>query len=129
MHLDHNNKERSRIAQIYGSRLESLPVHLPSSMPYTSHVFHQYVIRCENKPIRDGLIKFMKDRNIQCAVHYPVPVHLQPAYINRLRIPNSLPVTERTADRIISLPMFPELTDSDLEKITENVSDYFRHAI
>ena len=67
----------------------------------------------------------MLQRGIQSAIHYPVPVHLQPAYIGRLGSYCSLPVTEKICETIISLPMFPELTEEDLEKVGTAVRQFF----
>ena len=124
--LDENNLKRINIARTYNQLLDSSNLTLPASMPQISHVYHQYVIRCAERKIRDGLIDFMLKHQIQGAIHYPVPIHLQPAFINSLGDYNSFPVTERTSETIISLPIFPELTNEDIDKIVTCIKNFFK---
>ena len=123
--LDENNRKRIRIARTYNQLFDSLNLTLPSPISRTTHVYHQYVIRCTKKAIRDDLMEFMLKRQIQSAIHYPVPVHLQPAYINIAGSRNSLPVTENCSETIISLPMFPDLTDGDIDNIVTTIRTFF----
>jgi len=123
--LDPNNRRRIEIAQAYNRFLESKEIVRPFSSSSSLHVYHQYVIRCVNRSIRDDLIRFMLKQNIQTAVHYPVPVHLQPAYMNRIRKPHPLHITEKISETIISLPMFPELGDEEIEKIAATICEFY----
>lgn len=125
-HLDENNRKRRSIARTYGQLLDSLNIILPAEILGSAHVYHQYVIRCQDRSTRDNLRKIMLQRGIQSAIHYPVPVHLQPAYISRLGSYCSFPVTEKICETIISLPMFPELTQEDLDKITTVIRQFFQ---
>jgi len=124
-YLDENNRKRLQIAQTYDDLLDSLNITLPAKVSQTTHVYHQYVIRCARESIRDDLIEFMLKREIQSAIHYPVPVHLQPAYINRLGTLNSLPMTERASETILSLPMFPKLANEDIHKTASTIREFF----
>jgi len=126
--LDENNRKRICIACLYDRLLDLPDVVVPANMPQATHVYHQYVIRCESKSMRGNLLEFMRKRQIQSAIHYPVPVHLQPAYVNRPGTPSSLPVTERASETILSLPMFPELTDGEIEKISSTVKEFSEQA-
>jgi dTDP-4-amino-4,6-dideoxygalactose transaminase len=87
-------------------------------MSYGRHVYHLYVVRSAR---RDELQAFLKERGIGTLIHYPVPVHLQPAYRGRLGDSGSLPETERAAREILSLPLFPELTEAEVRQVTEAI--------
>jgi len=126
--LDENNRKRIHIARLYDRLLDLSDVVVPLNMPQVTHVYHQYVIRCASKSMRENLLEFMRKRQIQSAIHYPVPVHLQPAYVNRPGTPSSLPVTERASETILSLPMFPELTDGEIEIISSTVKEFSEQA-
>ena len=92
-------------------------------MPYGQHVYHLYVVRAER---RDALQVFLKERGIVSLIHYPVPVHLQPAYRGRLGDVGSLPETERAAREVLSLPMFPELTETEVHQVADTLREFFR---
>ena len=108
-HLDASNARRRQIAAAYSDRLSGLIV--PGDHP--GHVYHQYVVR---SPQRDELQTRLRDRGIGSLIHYPVPVHLQPAYRGRLEH-GSLAQTERIVSEILSLPMYPELTPTQIDAI------------
>ena len=84
------------------------------ALPISRHVYHVYAIRVEE---RDEIISFLNERGIQCGVHYPVPIHLQTAYQALGYKTGSLPVSERIASELISLPMFPELTEAQIAAV------------
>jgi dTDP-3-amino-3,4,6-trideoxy-alpha-D-glucose transaminase len=121
--LDVDNARRRRLAAMYDGWLVPGSVILPVEMPYGQHVYHLYVVRAEQ---RDVLQTFLKGRGIGCLVHYPVPVHLQPAYRGRLGDVGSLPETERAAREILSLPMFPELTEAEVHQVADTLREFFR---
>ena len=124
-HLDRNNRKRRQIADTYRERLRMPQLIHPEEASRTCHVYHQYVIRCESRPVRDDLMDFLRQGGIQCAIHYPVPVHLQPTYKKRLQGSTNLPVTEEVAETIISLPMFPELSPEETEKISQRIQEFY----
>jgi dTDP-4-amino-4,6-dideoxygalactose transaminase len=101
-----DNEARRKVAAIYGELLTGNDLLLPEQALGARHVYHQYVVRSSR---RDSLRAHLRDRGIATLVHYPVPVHLQPAYAGRVGDPSGLVHTERIASEILSLPMFPEL--------------------
>ena len=119
--LDADNARRRCLAAMYDEWLAACPVVLPMEMPYGQHVYHLYVVRAER---RDALRVFLKERGIGSLIHYPVPVHLQPAYRGRLGDVGSLPETERAAREVLSLPMFPELTEAEVRQVAEAVRKF-----
>ncbi|MGH7124646.1 MAG: DegT/DnrJ/EryC1/StrS family aminotransferase [Stellaceae bacterium] len=121
--LEAENQRRREIAATYDKGLAGLPLQLPGRRADASHVFHQYVIR---SPQRDGLQRALSERGIGTNIHYPVPVHLQPAYRDRLAIgPSGLPETERAAHEVLSLPMFPQLTEDQVGRVIAGVHGAF----
>jgi len=119
-HLDDDNDKRRRLAAIYDEQLAGI-VTLPIEPTNTLHVYHLYVIR---HPRRDALMQFLRERGISTAIHYPVPVHLQPAYRGRLGDVGSLPETERAAQEIVSLPMYPELSEEDVSRVAQAIREF-----
>jgi dTDP-4-amino-4,6-dideoxygalactose transaminase len=118
-HLDEWNAARRRIAQQYLTHLSDTQVELPTTRHECDPVWHLFVIRTDD---RDGLQAALKARGIETGVHYPCPLHLQPAYVE-LGVPKgSLPVTELVAGRILSLPMFPEMTSAQVENVVTAVA-------
>ena len=120
-YLNDWNNRRRKIADSYSNGIRNPLIEKPSVMPYGSHVFHLYVIR---HPDRDKLQGYLEEKGIKAMIHYPVPVHLQEAY-KELEYPaGSFPVAEKLAKEIVSLPMFPQLTDGEVSAITEEVNRY-----
>jgi dTDP-3-amino-3,4,6-trideoxy-alpha-D-glucose transaminase len=121
-HLDEDNHKRRALAAIYDEQLAGV-VTLPIEPANSRHVYHLYVIR---HPRRDALMKFLHERSIGTAIHYPVPIHLQPAYHGRLGAVGSLPETERAAHEIVSLPMYPELSAEDVRQVAQAIREFAR---
>jgi dTDP-4-amino-4,6-dideoxygalactose transaminase len=116
-YLDTANKRRQEIACRYEAVLRQTDIVPPGTMPGTKHVYHQYVVRSSN---RDAFREHLRRNGIQTAVHYPQPIHAQPAYKDRLPIyGDCLPHTEKACSEIVSLPCFPELTDHEVEKVVK----------
>jgi dTDP-4-amino-4,6-dideoxygalactose transaminase len=113
-HLDRDNGLRDEIARIYDAGLAGGPFRLPERRPGSTHVFHQYVVRSR---ARDALLAGLRERGVAAGIHYPVPVHLMPAYAGRVRGGNALAETERAAREVLSLPMFPELERESAEAV------------
>jgi dTDP-4-amino-4,6-dideoxygalactose transaminase len=121
--LEAENQRRREIAATYDSGLAGLPLMLPARRPDTTHAFHQYVVRT---PERDALRRALGERGIGTNIHYPVPVHLQAAYRGRIAIgPSGLPETERAAREVLSLPMFPQLTEERVGRVISGVHGAF----
>jgi dTDP-4-amino-4,6-dideoxygalactose transaminase len=114
-YLDEENARRRDLARLYDAALAGTPVTMPSSKMGASHAYHQYVVRSDR---RDDLRAFLKANDVGTLIHYPVPVHLQPAYRGRV-VPDrtGLPETEAICRRILSLPMHPQLTDAEVKDV------------
>jgi dTDP-4-amino-4,6-dideoxygalactose transaminase len=114
-YLEEANARRRAHAAYYEALLRDCSqVTLPTEVSQRRHVYHLYVIECEQ---RDAVIEEMKKRGVACAIHYPIPVHLQEAYRGLGLTEGSFPVAERWGQRIVSLPMFPELSREQIEKV------------
>jgi dTDP-4-amino-4,6-dideoxygalactose transaminase len=117
-HLPEWNEARRHAAHRYSELLRGLPVETP--IEKRGHVYHLYVIQCEN---RDGLAKALQAAGVATGVHYPLPLHMQPCFSHLPGGgPGNLPVTERTARRILSLPIYPEVTESQQRRVVETAS-------
>lgn len=117
--LDRANARRVAIATRYDRGLAKAGLGLPIRRPGATHIFHQYVIRT---PRRDALRAALDRAGIGTTVHYPVPVHLQPAYCGRVALDaGGLGESERAAREVLSLPMFPELGAADVARVIEAV--------
>jgi dTDP-4-amino-4,6-dideoxygalactose transaminase len=113
------NAARRRIAQRYNELLVDTGLLLPELPADASHVFHLYVVQT---PQRDRLQAALQQRGVETAIHYPLPAHLQPVY-HGLAEPGSLPVTEQLADTVLSLPIYPELTDAEVDRVAAAVRE------
>jgi dTDP-4-amino-4,6-dideoxygalactose transaminase len=123
--LEASNKARQAHAKAYASALAGVPCIVTPKPPARddAHVYHLYVIRT---PRRDELQAFLKDRGIQTGIHYPIPIHRQPAYTEFAAAADRLPVTDRLAGEILSLPMFPELTDDQIARVAAAIGEFHR---
>jgi dTDP-4-amino-4,6-dideoxygalactose transaminase len=108
-YLDGWNEARRRVAQRYNELLDGLPVTTPYESPDVYHVYHQYTIRAQ---VRDALAAYLKERRIGTMVYYPVPLHLQELYTSLGYGEGSLPASEAASQEVLSLPMYPELTEA-----------------
>ncbi len=108
-HLASWNALRQQHAKRYDTLLKGV-VETPTAMPYGKPVYHLYMIQVDD---RDGLQQFLAEKGVSTVIHYPIPIHLQPAYNFLGYGEGSFPVTERLVKRILSLPMFPELTEEE----------------
>ena len=97
-------------------------VRTPVIDPANEHIFHQYTIRV---PRRDALMEHLKSRGIGCAVYYPVPLHLQPCFAHLGYQKGSLPVTETVMDEVLSLPVYPELRDDQMDAVVDTVRTFY----
>ncbi len=120
--LDKENKQRQKLAQTYNALLRDLEMTLPETRSGVSHVYHQYVIR---PPRRDALRNYLRQVGIGTLIHYPVPVHLQPAYQGRLTVA-ALPWTEQTTQQVLSLPIFPQLNTDQIQHIVECINFFYK---
>jgi dTDP-4-amino-4,6-dideoxygalactose transaminase len=113
-YLDADNEARTRLSSKYDHALEGLGIVKPKRRQESTHVYHLYVVRSERHV---ELQAFLRSHGIGALIHYPVPIHLQPAYQGRQRGTNELPETERAARQVLSLPMYPELTPDEAGQV------------
>ncbi|MGE0226457.1 MAG: DegT/DnrJ/EryC1/StrS family aminotransferase [Acetobacteraceae bacterium] len=114
-HLDAANARRRAIAAAYDAALSSSGLAAPTRRADAGHVFHLYVIRSRD---RDALQSRLRSAGVATGIHYPVPVHLQPAYQGRVALgPSGARATAQASQEILSLPLFPELTDAQVEQV------------
>jgi dTDP-4-amino-4,6-dideoxygalactose transaminase len=117
--LDADNERRWEIAQVYRTRVTRLDMQHPIEKDWGTHTYHLYVIQ---SPHRDDLRQHLAHCGIGTGIHYPTPVHRQPAYAHLGTQP--LPVTEHLVGQILSLPIFPELTDAEIDHIVQSANAF-----
>jgi dTDP-4-amino-4,6-dideoxygalactose transaminase len=122
-HLQKWTDARRRVAKRYAELLAGTPLQLPREAAYAESAWHLYTVR---HPRRDELKIFLDDNGVGNAVHYPIPLHLQKAYASLGHKPGDFPVAERAAREVLSLPIFPELTDAQILRVVEVIKDFFR---
>ncbi|HVV01098.1 MAG TPA: DegT/DnrJ/EryC1/StrS family aminotransferase, partial [Verrucomicrobiae bacterium] len=122
-HLDAWTRERRRVASHYHKLLADTPLQLPVEADYAESAYHLYVAR---HPKRDELKKFLEANKIGCALHYPLPLHLQKCYAHLGYRQGDFPVAEKAARECLSLPIYPEMTDAQIERVSEVIHDFFR---
>ncbi len=121
-YLESDNKKRNKLALLYFEHLQNIEkIGLPKTRESCSHVFHLFVIRIKE---RSQLIEFLKKKGIDTLIHYPFPVHLQEAYINNNN-PVNLKETESAAMEVLSLPMYPELSESEVIKVSKDIIHFY----
>lgn len=122
--LDAANARRAEIARHYTRELAGLPLTLPAVRPGTRHVHHLYVVACDE---RDELKDHLESRKVMAGIHYAVPAHRHRGYSTLCRVSSDgLPVTEALARRVLTLPMYPELMDTQVDEVISAVRDYYR---
>jgi dTDP-4-amino-4,6-dideoxygalactose transaminase len=119
-HLDGWNQARRTVASIYRELMSETSVALPFMAEGVEHVFHLYVIQVDD---RQAVQDDMSARGISTGIHYPVPIHLQEAYRAQGAAPGSFPVTEGAAKRVLSLPMYPEMTEHDVRRVSKALGE------
>jgi len=118
--LDADNQRRRDLAGIYDEKLAESGVMTPARVGNIEHVYHLYVTQVEN---REKLMADLRERGIGTAIHYPQPIHQQPAYAGRIRtVPDGLPNLTAITPRILSLPLYPELPPEDAAFVAETLS-------
>jgi dTDP-4-amino-4,6-dideoxygalactose transaminase len=122
-HLAEWTERRRALAAFYRRELEGSGVEPLGEQPYARAVFHLFVVR---HPRRDALVAALRERGIGTLIHYPIPLHLQPAFAPLGGRPGELPVAERATAEILSLPLYPELTDAQARVVVEAVRDAAR---
>ncbi len=124
-HLSQWTKERQRVGHRYHELLADTPLQLPKEAPWAESAYHLYVVR---HPRRDELKKHLEANKVGCALHYPLPLHLQKCYANLGYEEGAFPVAEKAAKECLSLPIYPELTEAQIQRVAEVVHDFFKSA-
>ena len=122
-HLDRWNDNRRAVAKRYDEKLAGQPVVLPKDAPKSHHVYHLYVIQTDD---REALKEFLGKRGLETGLHYPVPLHMQEAYASLGYRKGDFPVTERACERILSLPMYPDMSMEAADYVSHAVMEYLR---
>lgn len=118
-HLDSDNNKRHEISKYYRENIKNSKIILPETYDEKSHVWHIFAVRTQN---RDEFQKYLTEKGIQTIIHYPTPPHKQGAYKEWNNL--SFPITEEIHNTILSLPISPVMTDSEIEKVVEVVNEY-----
>ncbi len=122
-HLEAWNRNRRKAASVYNKFLATIKqITLPQEMPYAYHVYHLYMIECEN---RDELQAYLAKKGITTVIHYPTPIHLQKPYRQQGFHPGMFPVAEKRSKRILSLPMYPELRETEIRYICQTIRSFY----
>jgi dTDP-4-amino-4,6-dideoxygalactose transaminase len=121
-HLEHWNAMRRSLAGEYGRRLADYPIVLPKSPSDRQHAYHVFAVR---HPRRDSLRSWLAERGIQCGIHYPNPIHLVPAYADLEYREGDFPHAEAVAREELSLPIFPGMSDDQIELVAAAIGSFF----
>jgi dTDP-4-amino-4,6-dideoxygalactose transaminase len=117
-YLERGNERRRAIAAKYCDLLQDAEIIVPSERPNTTHVYHLFVLQHSR---RNELMAHLHEAGVQCGIHYPEPIHRIKTFESVRCVPEGAPVSTRLAKRILSLPMYPELTDTAVLRVSEAV--------
>jgi dTDP-4-amino-4,6-dideoxygalactose transaminase len=122
-HLEKWTRERRRVAHRYHELLADTLLQLPREATSAESAYHLYVVR---HPRRDELKKHLEDNGVGCALHYPLPLHLQKCYAHLGYKAGDFPVAEKAAREVLSLPIYPELTDTQIQRVVNVIKGFFK---
>jgi len=123
--LDKWNQRRITLANVYLENLRNIPqITLPITENGANHIYHLFVIRVKN---RDGLKVYLENVGIQTAVHYPIPVHMQKAYLSFGYKHGDFPITEMLSEEILTLPLSPQVTEEQIEFVVANIEKFYKN--
>ena len=120
-HLDELLAERKKAAALYDAGIDNPKIKKPQVREGSEHVYHQYVIRCEE---REALTEHLKERGIDTIIHYPIPPHLSEAYAFLGGRKGDLPVTEHYAATVLSIPMYNGITEEEQERVIRAINEF-----
>ncbi|MBE5864604.1 MAG: DegT/DnrJ/EryC1/StrS family aminotransferase [Lachnospiraceae bacterium] len=120
-HMEELTEERRRIAKRYTEQLNNPKLELPNIREHADSVWHQYVIRCED---REGLMAYLEEKGIGTIIHYPIPPHLSDAYAYLGKKKGDYPVTEHYADTVLSIPMYNGMTEEEQDAVIEALNAF-----
>lgn len=120
-------EKRRRIAARYNELLKGFDyIKTPVEMEYAKHVYHLYVIQVKDSG-RDKLMEYLKDNEITCGLHYPIPLHLQPCFKDLGYKEGDFPVSEELAQNGLSLPIYPEMTEEQITYVADTIKKFWEH--
>lgn len=127
-HLPAWTEARRARARRYGELLAGLPLKLPAEAPWAKAVYHLYVVQLEEAAAgrRDECLAFLRERGVMAQIHYPALIHLQPCYAELGYVRGDFPAAEAMVERMLSLPMYPELTEKQMRTVAEALAAFFR---
>ena len=120
-HLDHGPQTRRKNAAYYNKKFKGSVVQTPFMSEDCVSIYNQYVIRV---PRRDELVKHLQSKSIGCEIYYPVPLHLQECFAYLGKGAGSFPESEKAADEVMALPIYPELTDEMKDTVVETILEF-----
>lgn len=120
-HINDLAEEKSSICNHYLNEIKNPKIELPLIREGASHIWHQFVIKCEN---RDNLINYLDSKDIGTIIHYPIPPHLSEAYSYLGITKGSLPITEKYANTVLSIPLYNGMTEDEIEKVVDALNRY-----
>ena len=120
-HIEEINEERKNICQKYLDGIKNSTIKLPKVDDGATTVWHQFVVRTKN---RERMITFLEEHGIETAIHYPVPPHLQVAYKNLGYELGDLPITEKYADEVLSLPLYNGMEENEIQKVIDALNGF-----
>lgn len=123
--IDSENQRRREIAQYYSDEFINF-LQIPSKNRNSTQVFHRYIVHLSE---RDSFMQYLKDFSIETSIHYPIPIHLQECSKDLKHKIGDFPISEYQSTNSLSLPLYPELLDSEVEYIVETVKSYFKKAL
>lgn len=119
-HMDRWNEERRKIAYVYSTLIDNTKINLPNESD-VDNVWHIYPTFCEE---RDALKKYLEEKKIMTQIHYPIPIHLQEAYVNELGQMGDYPIAERLARNELSLPLWIGMEECDINKVIDAINEF-----
>jgi dTDP-4-amino-4,6-dideoxygalactose transaminase len=120
-HMEELKAEKIKICERYLDEINNDRLKLPKVREHATHIWHQFVIRCES---RDDLAEYLNKRNVGTIIHYPIPPHLSEAYKYLGMKKGDLPITERCADTVLSIPLYVGMTDDEQEYVIKCLNEY-----
>ncbi len=126
-HIGEWTEQRIKNAATFTKLLKGIPdVIIPALRPDSTHTFHLYVVRVKN---RNSLQQHLKQKGIETAIHYPTPLPFLPAYSYLQHAPSDFPVSSAYRDEILSLPLYPELTDEQISFVTDTIHEFYQAVV
>jgi dTDP-4-amino-4,6-dideoxygalactose transaminase len=126
-HLDSWNKARKDVAKKYNSQLSKIKeIVCPKILPHKTHIFHQYTLTLQDAKTRNELQEYLISNGVATAIYYPVPLNEQEVYRKISKYADACPITKKLSDTVLSLPVFPELTDEKIIFITDKIKRFFQ---